>query len=126
MTRPRLTTLWKDVRGTSAVEFALVAPALIILAVGSMYICMALYLTGSLYFAVQEGARCASVNTTTCSDAASIKMYTQNHYYGPATAPTFNYTAAACGNSVTASVNFVANLGFKSVTIPITAAACYP
>ncbi len=40
--------------------------------------------------------------------------------------PTFTYAAAACGNSVSASVNYVMNLALKTVTIPITAKACFP
>lgn len=121
-----LKSIWADHRGSTVVEFALVAPPLIIMTVGALYVCMALFLTGSLYYAVQEGARCASVFTTTCKDAASIQSYAKSHYFGPATSPTFTYTAAACGNSVSATVNFKADLGLTTVTIPITAQACYP
>ena len=48
-------------------------------------------------------------------------------YYGPSSpTPTFTYDAAACGNSVSASVNYVANLMLTNVTIPISASACFP
>jgi hypothetical protein len=117
---------WQDCRGTTAVEFAIVVPAFIALLVGTIYLCLGLFLAGSLEFAAVEGARCVSVNTTVCTDASATVSYTQSRYFGPYSSPTFTYAAAACGNSVTGSANFVANLGFKTVTIPITLSACFP
>jgi Flp pilus assembly protein TadG len=53
-------------QGTTAVEFAIVAPVLIALLVGTIALCVGLFLIGSLHYAVEEGARCASVKTTIC------------------------------------------------------------
>ncbi|HEY2827625.1 MAG TPA: TadE/TadG family type IV pilus assembly protein [Pirellulales bacterium] len=118
-------TLRNDERGTTAVEFAIVAPVFIVLLVGMLYLCLSLLLVGSLHYAVEEGARCASVRTTVCTDATSTVSYTKSRYFGPS-APTFTYAAAACGNSVSASINYVMNLGLKQFTVPITATACFP
>jgi Flp pilus assembly protein TadG len=128
MTMPKFNraAAWNNNHGATAVEFAIVAPVLVGLVVGSLYLCMGLFLAGSLQFAVEEGARCASVNTSTCNDATSIATYARSRYFGPAVSPTFTYAAAACGNSVSASVNYVADLGFNTVTIPISATACFP
>lgn len=126
MTTRNISTAWHDDSGTTAVEYAIIAPVFIGLIVSTFYFCMALYMIGSLHYAVEEGARCASVKTLVCSDTSSIVSYTQNHYFGPAATPTFTYTNLPCGNSVTASVNFVANLGLKTVTIPLAASACFP
>ena len=120
-------SLRRDQQGTTAVEFAIVAPVLIALVVGTMALCVTLYLIGSLHFAVEDGARCASVKTTICSDAATTVAYTQSRYLGPSgIAPTFTYAAAACGNSVSASINYSMNVGFTTYTIPISATACFP
>jgi Flp pilus assembly protein TadG len=114
-------------RGTTAVEYAIVAPIFIGLVVSSFYFYMGLFLVGSLHYAVEEGARCASVKTTVCSDSSTTISYTKSRYYGPAVSPTFTYSPnLSCGNSVSASVNFVANLGLQAVTIPISASACFP
>jgi Flp pilus assembly protein TadG len=122
-----IATIWSDNRGTTAVEYALVAPVFIGVVVSAFYFYMALFLVGSLHYAVEEGARCASVKTTVCSDSTTTISYTQSHYFGPAVSPTFTYNAnLACGNSVSASVSFVANLGLQTVTIPVTASACFP
>jgi Flp pilus assembly protein TadG len=127
MPKISIATIWSDNLGTTAVEYALVAPVFIGVVVSAFYFYMALFLVGSLHYAVEEGARCASVKTTVCSDSTTTISYTQSHYFGPAVSPTFTYNAnLACGNSVSASVNFVANLGLQTVTIPITASACFP
>jgi Flp pilus assembly protein TadG len=118
-------TVWADDRGTTAVEFAIVAPVFILLLVGAIYLCLALFLVGSLNYAVEEGARCASVKASVCTDSSSIVSYTQNHYFGPS-APTFTYAAAACGSSVSASVSYVVNMGITEVTVPVQASACFP
>jgi Flp pilus assembly protein TadG len=116
---------WNDERGATAVEFAIVAPIFMALVVGMLFLCLTLFLVGSLHFAVEEGARCASVRTAVCKDATTIVSYTKSRYFGPSS-PSFTYAAVACGNSVTGSINYVVQLGLKQVTIPVTAAACFP
>jgi Flp pilus assembly protein TadG len=129
--RNRLKSLRLDQRGTTAVEFAIIAPVFIALTVGTLALCVALFLIGSLHFAVQESARCASVKAA-CQDVngaavkAATETYALNHYYGPAVSPTFTYAAAACGNSVNASINYSMNVGFRTFVVPISATACFP
>ena len=122
-----LKSLRRDQQGTTAVEFGIIAPVLIALLVGTMALCVALFLIGSLHFAVEDGARCASVKTTICSDAATTIAYTQSRYFGPGgVSPIFTYAAAACGNSVSASITYSVNVLFKTLVIPISATACFP
>jgi Flp pilus assembly pilin Flp len=120
------TATWSDEDGTTAVEFAMVAPVFITLVIGILYLCLTLFTVGSLHYAVEEGARCASVKTTVCTDATTILAYTKNHYFGPGTSPAFTYAAATCGHSVSASTNYVMDLGLKRITVPISATACFP
>jgi hypothetical protein len=98
----------------------------IVLLIGTFALCIALFLVGSLHFAVEDGARCASVKTTICKDAATTVAYTQTRYLGPDVSPTFTYAAAPCGNSVTATISYSMNAGFKTFVIPISATACFP
>jgi Flp pilus assembly protein TadG len=121
-----LNSLRRDRRGTTAVEFAIIAPVLILLLIGTIAVCLALFLVGSLHFAVEDGARCASVKTTLCADAATTVAYTQSRYLGPNVSPTFTYAAAACGNSVTGSITYTMDVGLKQFVIPISATACFP
>ena len=75
---------------------------------------------------MEDGARCAAVKATICPDAATTIAYTQSRYLGPNVSPTFTYAAAACGQSVSASVNYSMNIGLKTFVIPISATACFP
>jgi Flp pilus assembly protein TadG len=124
--RNHLKSLRVDEQGTTAVEFAIIAPVFIALLVGTLALCVGLFLIGSLHYAVEDGARCASIKTTICSDAATTVAYTQSRYFGPDVSPTFTYAAAACGNSVSASINYSMNVGFRTFVIPISATACFP
>jgi TadE-like protein len=123
--RSPLTTFLSNDRGTSAVEFAFVAPVFILLVVGTLGLCIGLFLIGSLHYAVEEGARCASVKkTTVCPD---VVAYAQSRYFGPGGTPTFTYSSnSPCGNSVTGSMSYVLDVGLKQFTIPISATACFP
>jgi Flp pilus assembly pilin Flp len=124
--RNHFKSLYFDPQGTTAVEFAIVAPVFIALLIGTLALCVALFLIGSLHFAVEDGARCASVKTTICSDGPTTVAYTQSRYFGPNVSPTFTYAAAPCGNSVSASISYSMNVGFRTLVIPISATACFP
>jgi hypothetical protein len=93
---------------------------------GVIYLCLGLYAVGSLQYAVEAGARCASVQTTVCTSSATIVGYAQSHYYGAAGTPKFSYAANGCGHSVSATLNFVVDLGLTAVTVPLSASACFP
>jgi hypothetical protein len=134
---------WSDERGTEAVEFALVSPIFILLTIGIIYLCMALWAVGSLHYAVEAGARCASVQPLDpinnqqhdCTDQPTTISYTQNHYFGP-NSPNFSYTPpnplnlnpppVSCGYLVTGNASYVIDLGLTRVTVPISAQACFP
>jgi Flp pilus assembly protein TadG len=117
---------WNDESGTTAVEFAIVAPVFILLSIGLIYLCLGLYAVGSLQYAVEEAARCKSVKTTVCPDSSSTVSYAKSNYYGAGTAPSFSYAASGCGNTVSAALSYVVDLGLTKVTVPLAASACFP
>lgn len=118
--------VWDDEHGTTLLEFAIVGPLFVALSVGMLYLCMCLFIVGSLHYAVEEGARCASVRTTVCVDAAATISYARSQYFGPSS-PTFVYDgSASCGNSVSASMSYVLELGLTQITVPIAATGCFP
>jgi Flp pilus assembly pilin Flp len=126
MERNFLKRILTDQRGTTAVEFAIVGPVFMLMLIGTFAVCTGLFLVGSLHYAVEEGARCASVKTTICSDSATTVAYTQSHYLGPNLSPVFSYSKAACGNSVSATISFALDTGLKTYTVPLSATACFP
>ena len=114
-----------DRRGVTALEFAFVAPLVIILQLGTIYVSLMVFSVSALQYAVQEGARCASVQTSVCTNIASTKTYTATRYSGLGT-PVFTPTTASCGNLVSASLSFSLKTGFDYYTVPLSAAACFP
>jgi Flp pilus assembly pilin Flp len=130
--RNLLGSISRNQEGTTAVEFAIIAPVFILVVLGTIGLCFTLFLIGSLHFAVEDGARCASVKTSICQDIPTTIAYTQSRYLGPNVSPTFTLNnAAPCGpantgNSVTGTVSYTWDIGFRRFVIPISATACFP
>ena len=115
-----------DERGSPAVEFALVGPVFLLLMVGTIYVGLLLFSAGSMQYAVEEGARCASVKTTICTNSAATITYTTAADYGPIIAPTFTTSTPACGHAVTGTANFTFDFGLRTLTVPLSATSCFP
>jgi Flp pilus assembly protein TadG len=115
-----------DDRGTTAVEFAIIAPVVIMLLVGITSLSLMLFALGSMHFAVEDAARCASARPTQCSSPSAIIAYAQSRYAGALAPPVFTHTAAACGNKVNATVTFTFDAGMYRQSVPLAATACFP
>jgi Flp pilus assembly protein TadG len=123
--RRGLASFVRDESGASdAVEFALVGPLLVVFLLGIYEFGQAVWTQGILDFAVEQAARCATVNSTICGTANAIATYAAG-----LTSPlnlssgVFTATTPACGNQVTASYVF----NFVSIgTLPILNAAPFP
>lgn len=122
----RISDIFRDARGATAVEFAIVGPVFLLFMLGLTYTGMLLFANGSLQYAVQAGARCASIQTAVCSDSATTISYTKTKYYGPILNPTFTYSTPTCGHQLTSTTNFGFNFGLVNMTVPLSAKACYP
>jgi Flp pilus assembly protein TadG len=107
-------------RGTTTVEFALVAPAIFLLMTGTLFAGLLVYSAMGMQSAVEKAARCYSVNATQCTSASTTQTYAQTNYFGVST-PTFTASTPACGHQVAGSLTF--NVGWS---IPLTATACFP
>src|SRR5262249_42185137 len=113
--------------GAAALEFAMLAPIFIMLVVGGIAAGNAVFAVASMHYAVEGGARCASIQTTVCTSSDAVVTYAQNHYAGPRLpAPTFAYNTSGCGHTVTGTVTYSMNIGTKTYNIPLSTAACYP
>lgn len=115
-----------DEHGAAAIEFAVVGPVFLLLVIALIYGCFMLFGIASLHYAVEEGARCASVRTTVCNSSDTTISYTQSVYYGPLMSPTFTYATSSCGHAVTGRANFDFNIGVADLTVPLSATSCFP
>jgi Flp pilus assembly protein TadG len=123
----RLASAREGRSGAAAVEFALILPAFAMLMIGSMFTAQMMYAASSLRYATEAAARCASINTGACSSDSATQTYAASKYTGPANpAPTFVSSSTACGHKVTGSLAYVLDTGVTRISVPISAAACFP
>lgn len=106
--------------GTTTIEFALVAPVMFALMAGILYSGLMILSGLSLQNAVEQAARCYSINTATCGTAAATQTYAQNLYSGVGS-PVFTVSSPSCGHQASATLAF--NVGWN---VPLSAIACYP
>lgn len=112
-------------RGVSAVEFALVAPLLLAFTIGGLSTGLVVYSAAGLHDAVEQAARCYSVNAAQCGTAAQAQTYAKNAYYGLNT-PTFAASIQACGHQVAATVSVQLTAIITDIGVPLSAQACFP
>ena len=121
-----LRKLGGDRRGATAVEFALILPVFVTLMVGTVCAANLAFAVNGLHFAVQDAARCAAVKTTVCTSAGTTVAYAQSKYSGPQVGPAFVYSTAGCGHTVSATATVPIFIATGTISVPISAASCYP
>jgi Flp pilus assembly protein TadG len=116
-------------RGATALEYALVLPALLLFLLGIMDMGRLVWTQATLDHAADAAARCASIDTADCGTTAAIQTYAATQAYGMSL-PTSDFTvsAASCGQQVTVSAPFAFVIGgwVSPGTVTLTANACYP
>jgi Flp pilus assembly protein TadG len=111
--------------GAAAVEFALILPALAALLVGGIYTGLVVYSAAGLHAAVEQAARCYSVNSGQCGTASAAQTYAQAEYYG-INSPTFTASIQSCGHQVAATVTVPLTAVVVNFDVPLSATACFP
>jgi len=123
------TTLFKDRRGTSAVEFALTLPVFILMVLGLWQITYGMWAQFALQHGAEMAARCMAVDPTVCGNIniTGTQNYAASQSYGLNPSPTiFVVSQPTCGNQVSADYALspvVANIGIPALTLH--AQACY-
>ena len=124
----RIGSLFSDRQGATAVEFSLILPALLLLLFGIVEFGRLLWTQSALHFAVEEAARCATVDAANCGSASAVQSFAVSRAAGLGLQNSvFALTTPACGNQVSASYPFpfvMATLFPYSITL--TAQSCFP
>ncbi len=114
--------------GATAVELALTMPLFLGLLIGCIQLGLALWTQFGLQYGSEAGARCASIDTTTCGTSDQIASYAASHAFGlslPSSA--FTVSTPSCGNQVSASYPYTFyTLLFRTPTVTLTARSCFP
>lgn len=115
-----------DDAGNPAVEFALLAPVLLMFIFGIAEGGRLLWTLNAMHYSVQEAARCASINKTTCGSTTEIQSFAAGRSGASFASSVFTATVAACGNRVSANYTMPLNFPFMTHSISLTAQSCYP
>ncbi len=122
------------VSGSIVVEAAVVLPILLTFGFGTFEAGKAMWLLNSFQYAVEDAARCAAIDTTTCDtdahikDKAHLSVLTMTGIDIPASE--FSYDGSAtCGKQVSITHDYlqVSATGFLSHYNPsLSASSCHP
>ena len=114
-------------RGTTAAEFTLIIPALVVMTIGVINLSIVLWGAVTLHYAAEDTARWCMINSTTCTNSTAT-TYGAGRYTGPLVSPTFTVSTTACagGEQVTAAATFTLITGVRSFSVPVNAVACRP
>ena len=127
----RFLHLYRCERGTTALEFAFVAPVFFAMIFGVIDVARVAWTLGSLHFAAESAARYASLNYDSSGNPPApntVETYALNAYYGESLSSNpFTYSATGCGNTVTGAYTYSLTIPFAGTwSIPLSAAACFP
>lgn len=121
---------WRQQGGAAAAEFALVLPVFFALILGVINVSLLAYFNANLHFAVDDAARCMSVNpavvTHSCSSSASTQSHALANFNYPSLNPSFTAVSASCGDKVSGTANFNVNAVVISVPVTLSATSCFP
>jgi Flp pilus assembly protein TadG len=116
----------RDTAGNAAVEFGLLLPALLLFVFGIAEGGRLLWTVNALHYSVQEAARCASINKTTCGSSTQIQSFAAGRSGAGFASSVFTAAVVGCGNRVSASYTMPLNIPFMAHSISLTAQSCYP
>lgn len=115
-------------RGSVAVEYGIILPALLMLTLGIVDMGRLIWTQTTLDRAVEAAARCGAINEIQCGTAAQVQSYAVGEAYGlTVETSAFTVSTQACGVEVVANYAFQLVIPWVARTeLPLKATACYP
>lgn len=126
MSRVSLRRVAADRSGATAIEFAILAPVLLMLLMGVVEFGRMLWAENALQYAVAEAARCMSIDTNVCGSVRETQDFaaTTSGMHFPRSI--FSVDFAACGNMVSARYTFAFVVPVLPRPVTLTAQSCFP
>ena len=118
--------LAKSRSGSTAVQLAFIAPAMLMFILGIMEVGRVMWLQNALNYSVVEAARCISNSPSTCGSASQTQSFAASRAGAGFASSVFTVTTASCGNKVTASYPVTLDIPYVNLSTTLTSQACYP
>ncbi len=112
--------------GSTAVQMAFVAPAMLMFILGIMEVGRVMWLQNALNYSVVEAARCISNSPSTCGSASQTQSFAASQSGAGFASSVFTVTTASCGNKVTATYPVMLDIPYVNLSTTLTSQACYP
>jgi Flp pilus assembly protein TadG len=117
--------------GAAMLEFAIGLPVFVMLLFGIFEFGRMLWIQNALHYSVQQAARCASINATTCGSTSAIQSYAAGIAGAGIPSSAFTVTlSTACGtitgDKVAASYPLSLNIPYMSLNPTLSAQSCFP
>ncbi len=114
-----------DCNGGAAVEFAMLAPALLFFLLITVEAGRMIWTKNALQYAVTQAARCNAIGNPACASAPQTKTYAAGKVQGVSVAAVvFTVGNQSCGVQVSATLSYKPLIGPSGMTL--TAQSCYP
>jgi Flp pilus assembly protein TadG len=121
-----LVRLLRENRGAAAVEFAMTVPILLLAMLGIIEFGRVLWAQNALHYAVEDAARCATIDVTTCGTPGAVQSFASTASGMTFATSVFTVSTPSCGNQVSASYQFPFLTSLVSYNLVLSAQACYP
>jgi Flp pilus assembly protein TadG len=123
----RLRALVRDRRASTAVEFAMAAPAIFLFMFGIIECGYALWMQNALDYSVAATARCASLRGSDCTGSPSkVRSYAVDASGASLTILNFNYdSGAACGCQVSGNYTIALDIPWTALSVNLSSQACF-
>jgi Flp pilus assembly protein TadG len=123
----RLRALARDRRASTAVEFAMAAPAIFLFMFGIIECGYALWMQNALDYSTATAARCASLRGSLCTGSPSlVTTYAANRSGAYLDNTAFIYTSgAACGCQVSGNYTIALDIPWTALSVNLSSQACF-
>jgi Flp pilus assembly protein TadG len=126
--------LFKNNRGATAVEFALVILPVLMFIVGIMQVAWVIWADNLLHVAVDTASRCGAISTSKTPPCASGNMTTTaNVVFAPLSGATWSNNSSCSAGSTGLTGSYTINIlgvggsqWFEGLTLTVNAKSCYP
>ena len=126
---PRLLRSAKANSGTSALEFAIVAPVFLTMLLGVAELGRLAWTQSSLQYAVERAARCASLGLSQCATTADIQSYAAASLDTTSVAASSFAVSNCTNNGTQVSISLPFTFILRNLfpwQLTLTSQACYP